>query len=60
MTFGSSTVLNTIKIFIRNESGATAIEYALIAILISVSIVGGATTLGNSINTSFTNASSNF
>jgi pilus assembly protein Flp/PilA len=36
--------------FIRNEEGATAIEYGLIAALIGVAIIGGATTLGTSIN----------
>lgn len=37
--------------FLKDESGATAIEYGLIAALISVAIIGGATTLGGSINT---------
>lgn len=39
--------------FVKNESGATAIEYGLIAALISVAIIGGATALGTSINTTF-------
>ena len=33
------------KIF-KNESGATAIEYGLLAALIAVVIIGGATTVG--------------
>lgn len=44
------------KIFARlmkDESGATAIEYGLIAALISVALIGGATTLGGSLNTLF-------
>lgn len=41
--------------FIKDESGATAIEYGLIAALISVAIIGAATTLGGSISTTFTN-----
>ena len=39
--------------FVKNESGATAIEYGLIAALISVAIIGGATALGTSIDTTF-------
>ena len=40
--------------FIKDESGAAAIEYALIAGLIALVIVGGATLLGNAISTKFT------
>lgn len=43
--------------FVKNESGATAIEYGLIAALISVAIIGGATALGTSINSTFTTVS---
>ena len=39
--------------FFRNKSGATAIEYGLIAALIAVVIIGAATTLGNQISTTF-------
>ncbi|ANH06286.1 MULTISPECIES: Flp family type IVb pilin [Shinella] len=45
------------KIFARlmkDESGATAIEYGLIAALISVALITGATALGNSLNETFT------
>jgi pilus assembly protein Flp/PilA len=38
---------------LKDESGATAIEYGLIAALISVALIAGATTLGNSLNTTF-------
>ena len=41
--------------FVKNESGATAIEYGLIAALISVAIIGGATALGGNLNTLFGN-----
>ena len=38
--------------FFNNESGATAIEYGLIAALIAVAIIGAVTTLGkNAANT---------
>lgn len=41
--------------FQKNESGATAIEYGLLAALIGVGIIAGASTLGNNLNTKFTN-----
>ena len=37
----------------HDESGATAIEYGLIAALISVALVAGATTLGGKLNDTF-------
>jgi pilus assembly protein Flp/PilA len=43
------------KKFKNNESGATAIEYGLIAALIAVAIIVGAGQLGTSLNTMFTN-----
>ncbi len=48
------------KIFARllkDESGATAIEYGLIAALISVALITGATALGTSLNDQFTGLS---
>ena len=44
--------------FARNESGATAVEYGLIAALIGVVIIAGATALGTALNTKFTNIGS--
>ena len=38
---------------IRDEAGATAIEYGLIAALISVALIAGATALGGQIGTTF-------
>ena len=46
--------------FLKDESGATAIEYGLIAALISVAIVGGATTVGNKLKTTFDYISTQF
>ncbi len=40
--------------FMKDESGATAIEYGLIAALISVALITGATTLGSKLNGQFT------
>lgn len=45
------------KIFARlmkDESGATAIEYGLIAALVSVALIAGAGALGDSLNNTFT------
>ena len=39
--------------FLKDESGATAIEYGLIAALISVALVAGATSLGGTLNDTF-------
>ncbi len=39
--------------FARNESGATAVEYGLIAALIGVVIIAGAGALGTALNTKF-------
>jgi pilus assembly protein Flp/PilA len=36
--------------FVRDESGATAIEYGLIAALIAVGIIAAGTTLGGSLS----------
>lgn len=46
------------KIFsrlLKDESGATAIEYGLIAALISVMIIAGATVVGTQLETLFNN-----
>ena len=42
---------------IRNESGATAIEYGLIAALIAVAAIGAMTSVGTKLNTTFGNVS---
>ena len=43
--------------FIRDEEGATAIEYGLIAALVSVAIIIALTALGDSLSTLFQNIS---
>ena len=43
-----------IAAFVKDDSGATAIEYGLIAALISVVIVTALTTIGTNLNTAFT------
>jgi pilus assembly protein Flp/PilA len=51
------TLKNLLAKFGHDESGATAIEYGLIASLIAVAIIAGATALGTSLNTTFNNLS---
>ena len=48
---------NLMKKFLSNKSGATAIEYGLIAALIAVAVIGGVTALGSNANTTFTTIS---
>jgi pilus assembly protein Flp/PilA len=43
--------------FLKDESGATAIEYGLIAALIAVVLVGALTALGTNLSTTFTSVS---
>ena len=47
-------MLTHIKQFLKDEEGAAAIEYALIAALIAMAIAVGAGLLGTSINDFFT------
>jgi pilus assembly protein Flp/PilA len=48
---------NLLSRFVRDESGATAIEYGLIAALIAVAIIGALTALGSSLSTTFSSVS---
>ena len=41
------------RTFFKNESGATAIEYGLIAALIAVAIIGAVTALGSNTSSTF-------
>jgi pilus assembly protein Flp/PilA len=45
--------MNLISRFVRDESGATAIEYGLIAALIAVVIITALTTVGTNLTTKF-------
>lgn len=44
-----------LRYLVSQEWGVTAIEYGLIAALIAVVIIGGATLLGTNLNTLFEN-----
>lgn len=48
-----------IRQFLRDESGATAIEYGLIAALIAVVIIGAVTAVGSNLNGTFNNIANN-
>jgi pilus assembly protein Flp/PilA len=43
--------------FLKNENGATAIEYGLIAAGISIAIIATVNALGTQLNTNFTSIS---
>jgi pilus assembly protein Flp/PilA len=43
--------------FAGDESGATSIEYALIAVLVAVAIIGSVTALGDSLQAIFSTVS---
>ena len=43
--------------YLRDESGATAIEYGLIAALISITIIAAANAIGGTVRKKFTDAS---
>ena len=42
-----------LKRFVGSEEAVTAIEYALLAALIAVAVIGGAKLLGTSVSTEF-------
>ena len=48
-----------IKKLVRNEEGATAIEYGLIAALIAVAAITAMSSLGTSLSTTFNKVSAN-
>lgn len=50
--------MKTISKFFKNESGATAIEYGLIAALISVVIIVAVTQVGGYLNNTFSSIGS--
>ena len=50
--------MTILKALLRDEAGATAIEYGLIAALIAVSIMATVSGLGKQLNTTFSKTSS--
>lgn len=52
-------MLKKLRTFIGNDSGATAIEYGLIAALIAVAAVTAMSGLGNKVGKTFNNVNTN-
>ena len=50
--------MKTVRNFIKNNKGATAIEYGLIAALIAVAAIAAMGGVGNQLKSTFTNVSS--
>ena len=48
-----------IRRFVGSARGTTSIEYALIAVIVSLVIVGGSTTIGTKLSRTFANVSGN-
>ena len=46
---------NLVAKFANDESGATAIEYGLIAALIAIAMITGARAVGTAVNSKFSN-----
>ena len=51
-------MFKVIRTFAKDETGATAIEYGLIAALVSVAAIGALTAMGSSLSTMFNSVSS--
>jgi pilus assembly protein Flp/PilA len=51
--------MQKIRTFLKNNKGATAIEYGLIAALIAVAAIAAMQGLGNQLKTTFQNVSTN-
>lgn len=49
--------MHLVQNYLKDESGATAIEYGLIVALIGIALIGGANSLAQNINARFTNIS---
>ena len=46
-----------IRSFVQDDSGATAIEYALIATFVALAIITAATSVGTNLSNTFSNVS---
>lgn len=47
---------NHVRQLVKNEDGATAVEYAIIVALIAIVAIAGATSLGTAVNGTLSNA----
>ena len=51
--------MKILRKFMRNEKGATAIEYGLIATLIAIAAITAMSSVGTKLTTTFNNVSAN-
>ena len=51
--------MKILRKFMRNEKGATAIEYGLIATLIAIAAITAMTSVGSKLTTTFNNVGNN-
>jgi pilus assembly protein Flp/PilA len=51
--------MSTFRKFLKDESGATAIEYGLIAALVSVVVIATLTAVGDNLNATFREVADN-
>ena len=51
--------MSTFRRFVKDDSGATAIEYGLIAALVSVAIIAMLSILGDNLNATFARVANN-
>ena len=51
--------MKILRKFMRNQKGATAIEYGLIATLIAIAAITAMTSVGNKLTATFNNVSGN-
>jgi pilus assembly protein Flp/PilA len=51
--------MKTIRKFLKNDKGATAIEYGLIAALIAVAAIGAMSSLGTKLTNTFNSVGNN-
>lgn len=49
-----SKITSDVKTFLADQNGVTAIEYGLIAALVGIALMAGATVLGGKLSDSFT------
>ena len=55
-----SRMLQLVTRFLRNQSGVTAIEYAVLGGLLAIAIVVGATAVGTNLNIAFSAVNADF
>jgi len=53
-------MINLFLRYIKDSSGATAIEYGLIAVLVAIFLIAGTTLIGQNLNNSFNVVSNGF